>query len=321
MAFKIEKLRIGARGSKLSIAQVQEFINLLKQFKPDLKFEIITIRTKGDVDRKTPLYKMSEKGVFFIFFNKALLNGEVDVAVHSAKDLPVDYEGELVLAAVPPRKPPYDVLVAPNNNDIYSLPQGAVVGTSSLRRICFLKYVRRDLKVKPIRGNVDTRLSKLERGEYGAIILAEAGIKRLNLKVKYQRLDPETFIPAAGQGALAVLVRRDRSEIIDIVKKVDDFKSRVEVLVEKEIISKIGAGCKTPIGVHASFDTSTGKVKIILGTVTPNFNNFTKLTFEGKIETLSDIPSIAERISREFSSIGGTKVLNLWKNVEVMFNV
>ncbi|PNV77188.1 MAG: hydroxymethylbilane synthase, partial [Thermoproteota archaeon] len=187
------KYRVGTRGSKLALAQTEEVLNLLKKEIPGAEFEIVVMRTRGDVDLKT-LYMIESKGIFEREINSAVERGEIDFAVHSMKDLPTSIE--LAIAAVPPRRSPYDVIVTRDGSGIAELPRGARVGTSSMRRISHLKYLRPDLEVVPIRGNVDTRLRKLENLD--AIVVAEAALERLNLNVKGERIEEMT--PAAGQG-------------------------------------------------------------------------------------------------------------------------
>lgn len=307
------KLRVGTRGSKLSLAQVREFTSLLNRLRPDVRFEIVVIKTRGDVDTKTPLYMMKEKGVFEREINKALAEGEVDLAVHSAKDLPTDYGDGLVLAAVPPRRSPYDALVARSGGGLEALPQGAVVGTSSLRRICFLKYARRDLRVRPIRGNLDTRLSKLAGGEYDAVVVAEAGIERLGLDVGFQRLDPDVFVPAAGQGALAILARRDDARVVSLLRLADDPRSRIELLVEKEVVRLVGAGCRTPIGVHARCGADLRSVRVTVAAVTPDFDELVKVARTYRIAGEPDVRDVAAKVADEFTEVGGVDVIKSWR--------
>ncbi len=305
------KIRIGARGSKLSILQTEEVIELLKARFPEVETEIITIKTKGDIDRTTPLYKMREKGVFEKEINLALLRGEIDVAVHSAKDVPTSVPGEIVLAAVPPRKPPYDAFISMKYDDVRDLPKGAKVGTSSLRRLSFMKYLRRDVEVVPVRGNVDTKLRKLEAGSYDALIVAEAGLKRLGVdNTSYRRLDPEVFVPPAGQGALAVFAREDDDEVLNMLKAVDDPKSRFELLLEKRIVQEVNAGCRTPIGVMASLEPDA--VRVHVATVSPDFEKVVRVKREF---TTKDMDVISRRVAEEFIGQGGAEILERWRSI------
>lgn len=303
------KIRIGTRGSRLSILQTEEVVRLLKARFPDVETEIVTIKTKGDIDRRTPLYRMREKGVFEKEVDLALLRGEIDIAVHSAKDVPTSIPEEVTLAAVPPRKPPYDAFISIYYNDIRDLPKGARVGTSSLRRLSFLKYLRRDVEVVPIRGNVDTRLRKLRSGNYDALIVAEAGLQRLNVSMGYRRLDPEIFVPPAGQGALAVLARKDDREVLNLLRAVDDHKSKFELSLEKEIVRKVGAGCRTPIGVLA--DLGSDRVKVRVATVSPDFERMIKV--ERELPKDNSVDEISNKVAEEFIELGGGEVLDQWR--------
>lgn len=302
---------MGARGSKLSVLQTEEVIKLLKTRFPDVATEVITIKTKGDVDRTTPLYKMREKGVFEKEINLALIRGEIDVAVHSAKDVPSSVPDEIALAAVPPRKPPYDAFVSVRYEDLQDLPKGSKVGTSSLRRLSFLKYVRRDVEVIPIRGNVDTKLKKLEGGGYDALIVAEAGLQRLGANIGYKRLDPEVFVPPAGQGALAVFARKDDSDLLNLLKEVDDFRSRFELLLEKKIVQAVNAGCRTPIGVLVNLESGTVEVRV--ATVSPELDRVVKV--KRRYTVKDDMDGMAREVAETFAGLGGEEILDRWRRM------
>lgn len=305
------KIRVGARGSRLSILQAEEVIELLKARFPDVATDLITIKTKGDVDRTTPLYKMREKGVFEREINLALIRGEIDVAVHSAKDVPSSIPDEIVLAAVPPRRPPYDAFVSVQYDDLQDLPKGSKVGTSSLRRLSFLKYVRHDVDVIPIRGNVDTKLKKLEGGGYDALIVAEAGLQRLGVNVGYKRLDPEVFVPPAGQGALAIFARRDDSDVLNLLKGVDDFKSRFELLLEKKIVQAVNAGCRTPMGVLV--DLKSDRVEVHVATVSPDLDRAVKV--KRRYALKEDMDEMAREVAENFDRLGGGDILDRWRRM------
>lgn len=305
-------IRIGTRGSTLSLKQTYEVIDLLKDKFGHINYEINIIKSKGDIDKTTPLYKIGEKGIFEREINKALLNGHVDLAIHSAKDVPSELPEELYLAAVPPRKSAFDVLIAKGNLDLQDLPRGSRVGTSSIRRMTFIKYLRRDLEVVPIRGNVDTRIKKLNEGVIDAIIVAEVGIQRLNIDIKYAVLDPNIFVPAAGQGALMVFCLASNKEIIDICKRIDDYKSRISILVEKDIIKNLGAGCKTPLGVYAHF-IDDDIIEITLATISRDLETYVNVTHRQKIVCFDDIQNAVTNVISKFDSRNGREILNEWK--------
>jgi len=290
------RYRVGTRGSKLALAQTREVLDLLKKEVPEAEFDIVVMRTRGDADLRTPLYMMDSKGVFEREINAAVERGEIDFAVHSMKDLPTSVD--LVIAAVPPRKSPYDVIVTKDGSGIAELPRGARVGTSSMRRISHLKYLRPDLEIVPIRGNVDTRLRKLEYLD--AVVVAEAALERLNLQVRGRRIEEMT--PAAGQGAMAVVSRRD---MVPLLSRINDEISFNEVMLERKVMSGLKAGCKTPVGVHA--DLKRGVISI--SAVSRDFRRIARVSVE-----VRDIGSAADEAIEEFLSSGGMEILSEWRS-------
>ena len=247
---------MGTRGSRLSLAQTDLVIERLRRNHPEFTFETTVISTKGDVDKHTPLYRLDQKGIFEKEINQAVLDGNVDFAVHSMKDLP-GYEDDtgLVIIGIPERGSPADILVSQENRTLEELRPESVVGTSSLLRIAQLKRVRPDLRTEPIRGNVETRILKVERREYDAVVLAEAGLDRLGLKSKItQRLSLADFLPAPGQGIISPVTKRSASEIIQLLKSVEHPPTRTEGEAEKELVRILEGGCKVPIGALAMAD-------------------------------------------------------------------
>ena len=241
---------IGTRGSKLAIAQTEKLCERLRAL--DVGYEIKTVQSLGDVITDRGLYEMPSEGVFVKKLDTMLLTGKIDIAVHSMKDIPLERDEKLETSAVLPRDSPYDVLVSKYR--LADMPEGAVIGTSSVRRkYQFLNYVEKKsvkVMIKDIRGNVDTRINKFQSGEYDGVILAEAGLERLNLDIEYERLDCDPFVPSPGQGIIAVVTRKG-SEESNILKAVDDAKTRVEAEAEKEVLKVMGGGCSLPVGVHA----------------------------------------------------------------------
>ncbi|MEW5840258.1 hydroxymethylbilane synthase [Nitrososphaera sp.] len=247
-------IRVGTRGSRLAVAQTEIALAALRRANPGVKFEIVTITTRGDVDRR-PLFTMDEKGIFEKEVNEAVRKGEVDFAVHSLKDVPSDLSKDLVVACIPKRARPNDVLVNDKGLKLKELPPGAVVGTSSLRRAVQIVKARPDLKVRPIRGNVETRVKKVIAGEYDAVVLAEAGLGRIGMKdVIVERFGVNSFVPAPGQGAIAIVCRRDDKKTAAMLAKIEDARSRSEVAAERALIEKIEGGCRFPLGAVAVSD-------------------------------------------------------------------
>lgn len=246
-------LNVGTRGSKLSLIQTGLVLKSLRQSFPDIKFNIKVIRTIGDIERRKPLFAIDRKGIFEKEIDQALIRGEIDFAVHSLKDVPVFGErSEITLAAIPKRDSPLEALVSVNKITLKMLPKGAIVGTSSLRRMAQIKHLRPDLEVKPIRGNVNTRVQRVERGEVHAVVLSLAGLERLGLRdIVAEVFPPEILTPPAGQGALAVAARKDRDDVIEILRSIDHPPTRAEVTAERSLISAMRGGCHFPIGAYA----------------------------------------------------------------------
>ncbi len=250
----MSELVIGTRGSALAIAQAEAVAAALRRVQPGLTVRLERIRTAGDRLADAPLGPAGGKGLFVKEIEEALLEGRIDLAVHSLKDVPAELPAGLTLAAFPAREDARDVLVARTGATLNVLPQGAAVGTGSLRRQAQLLALRPDLKVVPIRGNVDTRLRKLDSGEVDALILAAAGLRRLGLVGRVtEYLAPDRMVPAIGQGALALEVReRDLAGAVgEAVRALDHAETRAAVLAERAFLRALGGDCKTPVAAHA----------------------------------------------------------------------
>jgi len=247
------KVRIGTRGSVLALWQAGWVADRLRAELPDHDIELVPVTTRGDVQTGPLTGGPGEIGFFTTEIEAALLEGRVDVAVHSLKDLPTAEAERFPVAAVPLRHDPADVLVAQDGLTLSELPEGAVVGTSSPRRTCLIRSRRPDVRVTPIRGNVDTRVGKVEAGEYDAAVLAAAGLTRLGLEGAItERFDPTHFPPAPGQGALAVQVGSGVPETVRAaVAAIDDPGGRRTAEAERVCLAALGGGCALPIGAHA----------------------------------------------------------------------
>ncbi len=246
-------LRIGSRGSQLALWQANHVAALLRSRGHEIEIEII--HTTGDKTLDVALSKVGAKGMFTKEIEEALADGRVDLAVHSLKDLPTEISAGFELAAVLSREDPRDVFCSRKFDRIDALPQGARVGTSSLRRQAQLKAIRADLTIYPLRGNVDTRLRKLEAGDYDAIILAAAGLNRLQKTSLVRQVIPvDVMCPAAGQGALAIEVRAansDDAKMLEQIKVLDDRSARLTTTCERALLNRMGGGCQVPIGASA----------------------------------------------------------------------
>ncbi len=244
------RLRIGSRGSQLALWQAHHIKSLLQPQGHGVEIEII--HTTGDKITDVPLAKVGTKGMFTKEIEEALADGRVDLAVHSLKDLPTELSPGFTIAAITQREDPRDVFCSGKFHSIEELPQGARVGTSSLRRQAQLKALRPDLEVSPLRGNVDTRLRKLEAGEYDAIILAAAGVQRLGkTELVRQKIPTEMMCPAAGQGALGIETRAIDHATAKLLQFLDNAEARATTTCERALLNKLGGGCQVPIGALA----------------------------------------------------------------------
>jgi hydroxymethylbilane synthase len=256
-------VRLGTRGSRLALVQCEQVAAALRAH--GARTEIVVIRTTGDRLAQVALADFGGKALFVKEIEEALLAGQVDVGVHSLKDMPAALPGGLTLAAFPAREDPGDVLIARGPAGWDGLPRGARIGTSSLRRRALVLARRPDLRAEPIRGNVETRLEKLVAGSYEAIILAAAGLRRLGLDPLHRTaLGVEEFVPAVGQGILAVEAREADREVLELLRRLDDTLSRSEALAERAFLDRLGADCHTPVAGHARHD---GSVLVLTGVV------------------------------------------------------
>ncbi|UCB48114.1 MAG: hydroxymethylbilane synthase [Deltaproteobacteria bacterium] len=241
-------LRIGTRGSKLALAQSEWVKEKIEGRHPRAQVKLVRIKTTGDKILDSPLAKIGGKGLFVKEIEEALLNERIDLAVHSMKDVPAELPKGLILATFPEREDPHDAFVSLECSSLDQLPQGARVGTGSLRRAAQLLHIRPDLELVPLRGNVDTRLRKLEAGEFQAIILAAAGMRRLGFGNRIsQRLSTEQILPAIGQGALGLEVRHDDEQTIGLIHFLNDEASEVRVKAERAFLKELEGGCQVPI--------------------------------------------------------------------------
>lgn len=250
----MDKIIIGSRKSELAITQTKWVIKQLKLLNLPYEYEIKEIVTKGDKILDVTLAKVGGKGLFVKEIEQALLDGEIDFAVHSMKDMPYEMPQGLVIAAVPEREDPRDALISAKGLTIDNLPRGAKVGTSSLRRAAQILNYRPDFEIKSIRGNLNTRLRKLESEGLDAIVLAAAGIKRLGWEDKITDiLNPSICIPAVGQGALGIQARKDDEKILDLLAKIDNSSTRELVMAERALLKYLEGSCQIPIGAHATW--------------------------------------------------------------------
>jgi len=295
-------LRIGTRGSALAMVQTRLVEGLLRD--RGHAVEVATITTQGDVRTDVPLSVLGGRGVFVAELEQALRDGRVDVAVHSAKDLPSTTAPDLVLAAFLPREDPRDVVVTRDGAPLDALPHGAVIGTSSPRRACQLRALRPDLVLRDIRGNVDTRLRKLDAGDYDAIVLAAAGLRRLGLAGRItESLGPDRMLSAVGQGAIAVEVRGDDVDARAAVAALDDEPTRVAVTAERAFLARLGAGCSAPTGALA---TIAGGVLRLEGMIGSDDGTTVRAARDGRPQ---DAASLGVAVAESLLAAGGDALL------------
>jgi len=272
------RLRIGSRGSQLALWQAHHISDLLRAQGHTVELEVI--KTTGDKITEVALSQVGTKGMFTKEIEEALLENRVDLAVHSLKDLPTALDSAFEIAAITQRENPRDVFCSVTFASIEALRQNARVGTSSLRRQAQLKAVRPDLQIYPLRGNVDTRLRKLESGEYDAIILAAAGLNRLGkTQLVRQVIPPEVMTPAAGQGALGIEIRRGDSAIRALLGFLDDSAARATTTSERALLHRLGGGCQVPIGAFA--EVRAGRIHLSALVAHPNGSKILRETRDG----------------------------------------
>ena len=295
------RLRIGSRGSQLALWQANHISALLRERGHEVELEII--KTTGDKITDVALAKVGTKGMFTKEIEEALAEGRVDLAVHSLKDLPTELSPGFEIAAITKRENACDVFCSRKYASIDQLPRGARIGTSSLRRQAQLKALRADLEIYPLRGNVDTRLRKLEAGEYDAIILAAAGLNRLGKTELVRQIIPaELMCPAAGQGALGIEIRAGDSAIRQHLAFLDDPAARATTACERALLNKLGGGCQVPIGAHARMQN--GKLHLEAIVADPDGSRVLRESRDG-----SDPVQLGEAVGETLLQRGGDAIL------------
>ncbi|MDP3035950.1 MAG: hydroxymethylbilane synthase [Methanobacteriaceae archaeon] len=279
---------VGTRGSMLATVQTKYIIKEISKISNE-KIETHIIKTMGDQITNSQLYNMDSRGLFTKELDRAVLDEKVDFAVHSLKDVPTDLDPDLVIAAVPIRESPHEVLVSEKSWE--ELPPGSKLGTSSLRREAFCNYHQKNFKLEPIRGNIETRIRKVMEGECDATLMAEAGLNRLGLtKHIKNKFSLEYLTPPAGQGALAVITRKD-SPIRNVIEKLNHYISFQEVLAEKTVLEKLGIGCQWPLGAIAR--ENNGKLDLYAVLLNREGEILSKINLNGSIKEAKELGLIA----------------------------
>ncbi len=299
------RLVVGSRESQLARLQAGRVMDRLRAVAPDLELEWRGVKTTGDRFQDVPFTALGERGVFVKELQRALLAGEVDIAVHSLKDLPSTLPAGLVLGAVPEREDPRDVLVSRHGLGLSDLPAGARLGTSSVRRAAFLRAFRPDFVVVPLRGNVDTRLRKALTEDYDGVVLAAAGLGRLGLAGQVtEYIPPEIMPPAPGQGALAVEARADAAEILELLRLIDDPEARLATAAERAFMRVLEGGCAVAVGAYGQ--VAAGRLVLLGAVAAPDGSRLFRDEISGELTAAEEL---GVELARRLLKVGAGEVL------------
>ena len=303
-------LTVGTRGSKLARMQTDRVLQQLKRAHPDIEFKLKIIKTLGDKEYGKPLFTIDCKGIFEKEIDQQVVNDDVDFAVHSLKDVPiVEQQAGTVLASIPKRDSQNDVFISKGKVPLNALAKGAVVGTGSLRRLAEVKFIRPDLDVKPIRGNVDTRINKVRKGELDGIVIAEAGLERMNLTNEItERLPLEQFPSAAGQGAIAIVAKEGNTDVIALLQAVEDKATRAEITAERNLVLKLEGGCRVPIG---AVGRETGNDLSLFGCIF-SLNSRKKISASAQ-GTLAEAEKLGRKVGEDLIKQGAKDFEKEWR--------
>jgi len=304
------KLTVGTRGSVLALAQTNRVLKQIAQANPKVEFKLKIIKTIGDKEHGKPLFTIDCKGIFEKEIDQEVVSGEVDFAVHSLKDVPiVEQQTGTILAAIPKRDSQNDVFISKDKVPLNALPTGSVVGTGSLRRMAEIKFIRPDLDVQPIRGNVDTRLNKVRKGEFAGVVIAEAGLERMNLEKEItERLPLDLFPSAAGQGAIAVVAKEGNECVIKILQSVEHKETRAEITAERSLVLALEGGCRVPIGAVAHAE---GNNLSLIGCIY-SLNEPKRIIASAK-GTLADAEAFGEKVGEDLIAQGAKYYEKEWR--------
>lgn len=302
----LSSICIATRQSPLAMWQAEYVKTKLEQAHPNLIVKLLPMITKGDIILDTPLAKIGGKGLFIKELEQSLLDGRADIAVHSMKDVPVDFPHGLGLVTICERGDPRDAFVSNHFSDISQLPENAVVGTSSLRRQCQLRAMRPDLIIKDLRGNLGTRLGKLDNNEFDAIILAAAGLQRLNLTQRIRcKIEPEMMLPAVGQGAVGIECRLDDDRVRRLLEPLSHSNTTYRVLCERAMNNQLQGGCQVPIGGYAELENGHIRLRALVGE--PDGSKIVHGEISGSIEQAQEI---GIRLANQLLERGAKEILN-----------
>jgi len=302
---KSHKIIIGSRGSKLALWQANWVKSQLENLHSNADISIRVITTSGDKIKDVPLSKIGGKGLFVKEIEEALLAKEIDLAVHSMKDVPIEIPSQLEISIITKRENPLDALISKNGKKLADLPQGATIGTSSLRRSSQLLNHRNDFKIHPLRGNVDTRLKKVEEGKYDAILLASAGLNRLGWSNRItEEISHEIIIPAMGQGALGIETRLGDTKTYNFISSLNHEQTNYEVSAERALVGKLDGGCQVPIGAYAKIEDNLITLKGLVASLDGKIIHKSEI-----IGPIDDAINIGQDLGEELLKLGANEIL------------
>ena len=302
---KSHKIIIGSRGSQLALWQANWVKSQLENLHGNADISIRVITTSGDKIKDVPLSKIGGKGLFVKEIEEALLAKEIDLAVHSMKDVPIEIPSQLEISIITKRENPLDALISKNGKKLADLPQGATIGTSSLRRSSQLLNYRNDFKIHPLRGNVDTRLKKVEEGKYDAILLASAGLNRLGWSNRItEEISHEIIIPAMGQGALGIETRLGDSKTYNFISSLNHEQTNYEVSTERALVGKLDGGCQVPIGAYAKTEDNLITLKGLVASLDGKIIHKSEI-----VGPIDDAINIGQDLGEELLKMGANEIL------------
>lgn len=310
--------KIATRGSKLALIQTEIVTDNLYKHYPTVKCDVVKIKSSGDINKNKLLFSVDEKGVFEKEVDRAVLEEEADFAVHSIKDIPTDIGNELVVASILKREKPNDVLIGKSKSRIESLEPNSLVGTSSLRRAVQIKRKNPNVKVIPIRGNVESRVRKCIEGPFDALVLAEAGMKRLHLtSVIVQRFNYRDFVPAPGQGAIGIVCRKDNKNLIAKLQKIEDKPSRYAINAERSLIRYLNAGCRFPVGAIALPNLKTNRIMMYSTVFSADGTQSINIK---KSDVISNASQVGRDVAIDLLSKGAADFAHEWREALEKWN-
>jgi hydroxymethylbilane synthase len=306
-----DNYRVATRGSKLALIQTEILSRSLRSIFPSVNYDIIRIKSMGDIKRNKFLFSVNEKGIFEKEVDKAVLDERADFAVHSIKDIPTELDGDLVIASILKRESPNDVLIGKSKMKLEQLPKNSRVGTSSLRRAVQIKRKNPNVTVIPIRGNVESRVKKCLDGPFDAVVLAEAGLKRLELSNQIiQRFSYLEFVPAPGQGAIGIVCRKDNKKVLGVLQKVEDKSTRYAIDAERSLIQYLNAGCRFPVGAIAIPNLRTKRITLHASVFSADGSQSINLK---KSDVISNAVKVGKEVANDLLSRGAGDFAHEWR--------